>query len=291
MPAFKMSSPAATGRCLACLSSGHRAFEVSGHFYARCDECGSMYLDPLPTEAELAKVYAAQNYYDSALASSARIVRFAQKRAAALRTLGVRNLLEIGCASGIFLDAAAACGIDAQGLEPGPSSEAAVRRGHRVIRSSIESLEKPPGAFDAVALWEVLEHLRNPLETLRQIASWLGASGYLALSTPSATGLPARLLGARFPMYLPPEHLCVYSDRGLRQLLQRAGFEVQQWSSFSGLGSTDLAESIARYGTRRGLPLNSLASIGGRAFGPVFSLMDRGGLGSEFEVIAVRARR
>ena len=144
-------------------------------------------------------------------------------RVAELVRRGCRSVLEIGCGAGFFLEAAREAGIDAVGVDPGPTGELARARGLVVHATWIDTFE-PDRRFDAAALWEVIEHLPDPGAALARIRGWLGPRATLALSTPSASGLPARLLRARFPMVSPPEHLELFSSRGLRTLLTRAGY-------------------------------------------------------------------
>jgi hypothetical protein len=108
--------------------------------------------------------------------------------------------------------------------------------------------------------------------------------GIVALSTPSISGLPARLLGRRFPMVNPPEHLTLFSKRGLWRLLDEAGLEVTAWTSFSGLGIDQLASGFRKYVAGE----SAWARAAARVFAPLawapVQAMDLAGLGTEFEV-------
>lgn len=172
--------------------------------------------------------------------------REATERVAVLARRGVRRILEVGSGPGHFLDAARAAGLEIEGLEPGIHGAATKARGHRVHRTWMTAFE-PARRYDAVAMWEVLEHLTDPRAALEQIHRWLTPRGWLALSTPHGDGLVARLLGRRFPMVTPPDHLTLFSQRGLRRLLASTGFQVETWTTFSGLGREELERGLTRY--------------------------------------------
>lgn len=90
----------------------------------------------------------------------------------------------------------------------------------------------PPESFDAVTLWDVVEHVRDPAEALRAVRRLLRPGGTLALSTPNLRGLFPRLSQpvGRVTGYWthpePPAHLFQFSQATLSRLLERTGFRV-----------------------------------------------------------------
>jgi len=138
-----------------------------------------------------------------------------------------RRLLEIGCGTGVFLDAARRAGWQTEGIEVSLyAAEAARRRGHVVSCQAAELVDLPAAAYDCVAMWDVLEHVRDPAGVLRRAAAALRPGGVLALSTGDVTSLCARLSGRRWHLYNLPEHLFFFSPTALRLLLSRAGCRV-----------------------------------------------------------------
>jgi SAM-dependent methyltransferase len=274
--------------CPACdARSSTLAFEVEGYVHRRCRECRSLFVDPLPSDEQLEKVYAATDYYASAERHEPRIRREASERAHALAALGVRTVLDVGCAAGFFLDAARKAGLEATGVEPGPSGDRARTSGHFVVRGTLADAHEL-GSFDAVTLWEVLEHVGNPLALLEQALVHLNPTGVLALSTPSVSGLQGRILGKRFPMVTPPEHLSLFSRTGLERLLRRAGLQGFRTTSFSNLGEEELRSGLRRF-VFGDSPLGERAArLLARSGLGVANLVDRVGLGSELEIHARR---
>jgi SAM-dependent methyltransferase len=75
-------------------------------------------------------------------------------------------------------------------------------------------------------MWDVLEHLPDPVAALRRIADLLRPGGRLVVNTPLEDGWDARWLGQRWPGWDAPRHLAVFSHRTLADALTRAGFRV-----------------------------------------------------------------
>jgi SAM-dependent methyltransferase len=278
----------ATRPCPACDERRSTpAFTVSGYVHRRCEDCRTLFIDPLPTDEQLERVYAAPDYYASAERHEPRIRREAGERAGALLALGVRTVLDVGCAAGFFLDAAREAGLEATGVEPGPSGDRARASGHFVVRGTLADAREL-GTFDAVTLWEVLEHVADPLALLQQALVHLSPRGVLALSTPSVSGLQGRILGKRFPMVTPPEHLSLFSRSGLETLLGRARLRAFRTTSFSNLGEEELRSGLRRFALGGSPVAKRVGSLLARSGVGVAALVDRVGLGSELEVHARR---
>lgn len=277
--------------CPACTTSGAgHGFTVSGYEFSRCLSCGTHYVDPVPDEDALASLYAQPGYYDGARRQEDRMRAQAEARAAVLAEMGVGSVLDIGCASGYFLDAARDRRIEVEGVEPGPAGADAIARGHRVHRCWLRDLGALERRFDAVSLWEVIEHVGEPAELLTLSAQALAPGGLVALSTPSMSGVPARLLGRRFPMVTPPEHLTLLTRRGLGVLLSRVGFEEVRCTSFSNLGPEQISSGLRRFVVGDSRVAGAVAQVVGRAASVLVAPMDRLGLGSELEMYARQGR-
>src|SRR5437899_10146643 len=124
---------------------------------ARCPDCRTLFVDPRPPDALVAEIYSVEQDTGPAQRLGELLVHRGRRRARALAGLGARRVLDVGCADGEFLDALRDQGLEAEGVEPGPAGAAAQARGHRVHRCWIQQMNGPPDAYDAVALWEVLE--------------------------------------------------------------------------------------------------------------------------------------
>ncbi len=164
--------------------------------------------------------------YDDYAALEPSLRRTARGRLASIarwqRTAG--RLLDVGCGTGTFLEAARAAGWAVRGIEVSAyAAEQARRRGLEVECGTVESAAALSAQFDLITLWDVIEHLGDPRGALTALAAALRPGGLLVLSTGDVTSLCARISGPRWHLYTLPEHLFFYSPAGLRRLLERAG--------------------------------------------------------------------
>lgn len=150
---------------------------------------------------------------------------------------GIRNILDIGCGSGDFLDLAREAGLSTAGLEIAPTAAlAAVRKGHEIYCNSVEIEAFPPGRrFDLIVMWDILEHLMNPRLALANAFELLAPGGRLFILTPMMGSIfdrwgitLARVSGLRFSQLLrmcwSRDHLFRFHPIGLGQVLRTLGF-------------------------------------------------------------------
>jgi 2-polyprenyl-3-methyl-5-hydroxy-6-metoxy-1,4-benzoquinol methylase len=130
-------------------------------------------------------------------------------RFVAKRFVARGRLLEIGCASGFFLDAAHRAGFQVTGVEPSEEqAELARARVAADVRAGfLEDIGFETGSFDVSCAWHVLEHIPEPVEGLRLLRAALRPGGTLALEVPNAGSRQALRLGALWPHWDPAHHV------------------------------------------------------------------------------------
>jgi SAM-dependent methyltransferase len=134
------------------------------------------------------------------------------------------RLLDFGCADGYFLELAQADGWQVAGVEIAHSMAESTRCRLGVeVAPSLEALSAM--GFDAVTLWEVLEHLPTPVAGLARLRERLRPGGGLMLSTPNAGHWQAREEPGIWGGYRPPAHVVLFSAGSLAMALRAAGFE------------------------------------------------------------------
>ncbi len=168
--------------------------------------------------------------------AAARRARHAASRLARIRALlGGRldrrpRLVDVGCSRGDFVAAATASAFDAEGVEPAPQIAAAARTaGRKVHTGLLEEQQFADAQFDAVSLFEVVEHLRAPLVLLRECRRILRPGGVMLLSTGNAASWTARVMKARWDYFQTEKdagHVSFFNPRSIALLAERTGFEV-----------------------------------------------------------------
>lgn len=137
------------------------------------------------------------------------------------------KLLDVGCGEGQFLSLARSAGFDVTGLDFNHHSLDAARRVFGLTSLHCCSLQEFASrrrneTYDVITLLEVLEHMADPLATLRTAESLLTPNGKVIISVPSYRRWP--------PLFdpvtdTPPHHLTLWTDRALASLIRRAHLE------------------------------------------------------------------
>lgn len=146
------------------------------------------------------------------------------------------RFLEVGFGHGGYLAAARELGFEVLGLDTSPHNVAQVssRFGVPVRQATLEQAALPDAGFDTALLSHVIEHLPDPVATLRELARVLVPGGTLILITPNAACYLERLVGGRWPMYRPADHVRMFTPPSLRLALEKAGFsDARLWTTDS----------------------------------------------------------
>jgi SAM-dependent methyltransferase len=208
--------------------------EQCGFRIVRCRGCGLVYVNPRPVAEKLVSLYDAYHARDGADETSwDRLMRRVFRESADLLSslwagAGRPRLLDVGCGFGGFVALMRERGWDAEGVDPSPSVvQVATRRGQPIRLGTLEEIDSEGPPYDAVTMFYVLEHLRDPMAALRKVAALLAPEGMLVLRVPHTTPIVRLLapfgLGRR--LYDPPFHLYDFSPPVLREMLRRTGFD------------------------------------------------------------------
>jgi SAM-dependent methyltransferase len=135
------------------------------------------------------------------------------------------RLLDVGCGAGSLVMAAIQAGWRAEGIEISqPAVDFLRQKDLPIFHGELAMARFPDNSFDVVTASELLEHLPEPLKLLGEIARILRPGGLFWATTPHGQGVSARLLGADWTVVTPPEHLHLFSIKGMKILLEKAGF-------------------------------------------------------------------
>jgi len=197
-----------------------------------CSECGLVFTNPLPDDADLREFYALR--YRRVYKRSAEPLRrhaYRESGRALQRFEHIRayvqpgaKTLDVGCGAGFFPFVMRYAGADAWGLEP---NEAYAGWGQRMLDLHIQpgfvqDLEPQGGSFDVITMFHVLEHLSDPGAALSRLHACLANDGVLVVEVPnieSTFHAPEHSFHAA--------HLYNFNASTLCALARRHGFDVE----------------------------------------------------------------
>lgn len=248
-------------RCAICGSPGvslftgmtDRLYNAPGEWsLARCTNrrCGLLWLDPMPSEDDLHIAYATYythgatgtgvkgSHVPSLLRAPFRALRDLALNlgsiSADLRTLlylGLEHtapgrVLELGAGDGRRVERLLGLGWHAEGQDVDPNAGVFRLRDRGVLvhEGPIENLDLAPAGYDAIVMSHVIEHLPDPLRTLKACLRLLKPDGQFVSVTPNTGSLCARRYRHSWMSLEPPRHLHLFNSENLRAIALQAGF-------------------------------------------------------------------
>lgn len=200
---------------------------------AECLQCGFQFMNPCFTQ-EIIESFYREDYYQGSAEYSYHDEREAEKyfsyvwnkRLKVIRSyVSSGNFLDVGCAFGGFLKAAAPW-FTPYGIEISKyaASHAVQAFGNNIHNGSLENNPFEEKFFSVITMIEVLEHLTDPHKVLSDCYRLLEDSGLLVLQTANLAGLQARIQGDRYAYYMPG-HLSYFTQKNLSDILRDTGFK------------------------------------------------------------------
>lgn len=197
------------------------------HTIVKCRNCGLIYTNPRFTGEEILDSYVAVEDPLYLEERDGRVLTF-ERHLRPLEKIKAPPglLLDVGAYTGVFVEIAAQHGWDAYGVEPSHwAVEQACERGLHMIQGTLASSGLPDNSLDVVTMWDVIEHVSNPLGEMQQAQRLLKPGGLLVVHTMDIDSRFARMMGGRWP-WLMEMHIYYFSRHTLKQMLEKAGFTV-----------------------------------------------------------------
>lgn len=191
-----------------------------------CPECGLVYKEKIPSEKLLKEIYSEDYVHYSQAANG--FDRSAEERVRRMGTPRGRRHLDYGCGGGGLVRSALRLGWDSYGADPFlPSSVSTGTDRAHFMRASAESGALGGwGRFDWISMWAVIEHLDQPLATVKGLSRCLNDGGRIILNAPNADSLVARRRGPVWSIALLLEHTTFWTEKALRYLAARTGMDI-----------------------------------------------------------------
>jgi SAM-dependent methyltransferase len=145
--------------------------------------------------------------------------------------IGAGRLLDVGCATGRFLQQMAAVGWRVSGIELDPEAAAKARTVTAdVTLGDPADLTLPRASFDLVTAFHVVEHLPDPRRAVGNMLEWLAPGGLLVIEVPNVGGWGGALFGRYWSGLDFPRHLTHFTPATMRALVEQCGGRVvDEW--------------------------------------------------------------
>lgn len=235
-----------------------------------CPECDVQYASPRFTPGSLLEISENEEFIDLSFYDAWSYDRWKKEnrnRSYLTQRLKIETLsrfisekdrvLDVGCGTGLFCLEALKSGLTVEGIEP---SKMLVDIGREVLNVQlnhglIENFN-PGYRYNAIVIWDVLEHVYNPVELVERCSHLLNEGGYLFLQVPNYAGISNRyksflcrrgLKKSGFQHYGFPWHIYFFNKKSLTSLLTPQGFTpilFESWSHHLKDGTDGLLANI-----------------------------------------------
>jgi 2-polyprenyl-3-methyl-5-hydroxy-6-metoxy-1,4-benzoquinol methylase len=268
--------------CLLCGGARRTVVHEKKPFQiVRCADCGFVFTLPrLPPDA-LRRMYQ-EDYWKSEAAKDFGYSDYVADEPLYVRTFRMRadlvarhrpppgRLLDVGCAAGFALTALRERGYDVFGVELSEPMAALARRrlGAEVVHCGVLEEGLFGGKFDVITMFDVVEHIEDPVAFLATARRMLNPGGVIVFETQNVASPFAKLMGVKWQHYKFQEHLYHFDPKTVRVLLAKAGLELVEWSPRRGGKYVSLRFLVERAGRVHPLLSTLLAPLkflGGRA--------------------------
>jgi 2-polyprenyl-3-methyl-5-hydroxy-6-metoxy-1,4-benzoquinol methylase len=231
--------------CPVCGNKNFSPFLQSSDFFltkeefkiVRCINCGLKFVNPRPDESEIGRYYKSSDYVSHGGKMNFLTFLYKTIRNSAIRKkykivkqhARGKNILDIGCGTGEFLDFCNKKGFEVKGIEPAekPRSFAQIRYKLEVKEESyLEDIVNPE--FDIITMWHVLEHVHLLNERMNKIMEILKSDGTIIIAVPNCDSWDARYYGKFWAAYDLPRHLYHFSGDTMKILAQAHALKIEK---------------------------------------------------------------
>jgi ubiquinone/menaquinone biosynthesis C-methylase UbiE len=192
----------------------------------RCRKCGLIYLSPRPKKEIIINSYSLSEDKQYISQEKGRQLTFKNCLKTIKRFCQEGSLLDIGAASGIFVKAAVDAGYKACGLEPSEWMCEFARKHYNVtlLPGEVENAKFKDNSFDIITMWDVLEHIPDPMNTLKEVKRILKPGGFLVINYPRIDDPLSRIFGRHW-WFLLSIHLFYFTPKILTAYMEHLEFE------------------------------------------------------------------
>jgi len=231
-----------------CPLCGHQVSQVLLEWESRyqlreCTSCGaaSPNIDFEDADDHLSTVYESEEYSSKFMREIHKQFEYRKKTFGKKRyeyVLGKfdkRNkpkVLDVGCGAGYFLSVLNDYSIEYKGLEVSRHLVEYCRDVQKLNVDNARLEDEEDESYDVITMFDVLEHLTHPIQTMVDVNKKLAKNGICIAYTPNIHSFGYELMGAKQNTLLPFEHLCFYSENSFSYLAEKTGFRIKSIETY-----------------------------------------------------------
>ena len=243
--------------CNLCNSDNTKlSFTKNGFNIVQCRKCGLVYVNPRLNKETLKKIYTKGYYttqdergYEDYIGGEKELKTMFRKRLKRIEKYkkGGR-LLDIGCATGFFIEVAKEDDWETFGVEISEyASNYARERGLNIFTGDVTATKFPDEYFDVITMWAVIANLTDPHRNLIEACRILKKDGLIVIQTGNITSIFAKLQGVNWSLLTPEGHLYYFSPKTLRKMLELTGFEIVKKSTHGDITQNERIKNLIGY--------------------------------------------
>ena len=144
------------------------------------------------------------------------------------------KLVDIGCSIGMFLSTAISFGFEPYGYDINKINLQKAKKffGINILKDNFLEAKRYENFFDIATLWDVLEHMKDPIEFLSKLMSIIKPGGLLVVQCPNMESYEFLKFGNKWNWLTPGDHLQFFTLKSLVRVVTKAGFipiKVKLW--------------------------------------------------------------
>lgn len=219
-------------KCNICNSTGiHTKYVKHGINVMECEKCSLCFVHPIPSVEKQKKYY--NEHYQSGRYRTYQNAYEIRKKLNKKRFEEIKkykpsgNHLDIGCATGFFLDVAKDNGLVVYGTELSQEAVMIARKRHKdIFNGTVEQANYQSEFFDLVTIYDLIEHVLDPTQTFEEVNRIMKKNGLVVITTPDIKSWHAKILGKHFYQIDPFQHLFYFSPKSMKNIMAKTGFEI-----------------------------------------------------------------
>ncbi|MCD4680150.1 MAG: class I SAM-dependent methyltransferase [Bacteroidales bacterium] len=231
-------------KCIICENQSFTVFlNCKDHFLTEesfsvleCGKCGFRITSPRPLEKNLGEYYKSEEYISHSNTNKGlfnSMYQFIRKLTLNRKYKLISNycnkgkILDIGCATGEFLNVFKKNNWSVFGIEPNEEARNYALNNYNISVGKEEDLNNlSPKSFDVITMWHVLEHVAHLNKRITELKEILKKDGVLIVAVPNSNSLDAKIYKEYWAAYDVPRHLYHFTQKSISELFNKHDFEL-----------------------------------------------------------------